>query len=264
MARGRPGSARPSWRYQLRRGLWAGLDLLFPPRCGGCNQPNERFCARCCSQVAYLPQSVCHHCGYPVEQADLCVACHTGRSLAPLQGLRSATFFEGPVQRALHRLKYQRDICLADALAQLLAQHWQALALPGEMFIPVPLSAARLRERGYNQAGLLAQSLADLTGLPCRPTALHKVRHTVSQVGLSATERQDNVAGAFVAEARWVAGRAVVVVDDVATTGSTLVACAQALHQAGAHTVWGYTASRARFFHTGATKYDTPAQIIRV
>jgi ComF family protein len=168
--------------------------------------------------------------------------------------LRSAAFFEGVLQKALHRLKYHHDQILADSLGALLARHWRATQVPGEMIVPVPLSAERLRERGYNQAALLARGLAELTNKAFRPQALQRVRHTVSQVGLSAEARRANVVGAFVADSRAVRGRAVLVIDDVCTTGSTLVACAEALRQAGATTVWGYTLGRARAFHTGSTR----------
>ncbi|MBL8056938.1 MAG: ComF family protein [Anaerolineales bacterium] len=155
-------------------------------------------------------------------------------------------FFEGPLQGALHQLKYRRDVILADTLARWLAQSWDPAALPGDLVVPVPLSAQRLRERGYNQAGLLARGFADLCGLACRPEALRKTRHTASQVGLSAEARQTNVRQAFDAQPAAVAGRAVILLDDVCTTGATLVAGAEALAAAGARSVWGFTLGRAR------------------
>lgn len=120
-----------------------------------------------------------------------------------------------------------------------------ALATEATALVPVPLSARRYRERGYNQAALLARGLADLTGAPYQSNLLRRTRYTVSQVGLNASERRDNVQGAFQA-VRQAAGRNLMLIDDVCTTGSTLEACAQALKLAGAERVTALTLGRAR------------------
>jgi ComF family protein len=137
-------------------------------------------------------------------------------------------------------------LILADTLARLLARAWDPGGVPGDLVVPVPLSAERLRQRGYNQAGLLARGFAELARLDYAPAALRKLRHTVSQVGLSAEARLANVRNAFQAPPTTVAGRAVILVDDVCTTGATLVAGAEALTAAGARSVWGFTLGRAR------------------
>lgn len=240
----RPGSVRPHWRYVARQWLWAGVDVLFPPQCAGCRRTGERFCSRCQAAVPHLPPPVCERCGYPLDPASP-HRCHLPTQSA-LAGVRSVAYFEGPLREALHRLKYQRDVILADDLAHLLRDAWLALRLPGDTVTPIPLSAQRLRERGYNQAGLLARALAELTGLRYAPEALLKVRHTQSQVELSAAQRQANVAGAFRAAAGHAAGRAFILVDDVCTTGATLLSAAEALRAAGAAQVWGLTLGRAR------------------
>jgi ComF family protein len=237
---------RRSWRYQARQVAWAGVDFLFPPRCAGCQAPGARLCAAC--QVAILPLELpqCSLCGYPLGGAPQCSACWSGqRSVAPLAGLRSWAYFEGPLRSALHQFKYKRDIILADTLGALLAVG-VAGSLPAGLVVPVPLSANRLRERGYNQAELLARAFAELCGLPLDPRAAARQRDTASQVGLSPTQRRANVHGAFAADARRVGGRTVVLVDDVCTTGATLAACAAALRAAGAAAVWGLTLARAR------------------
>jgi ComF family protein len=155
-------------------------------------------------------------------------------------------FFEGPLQHALHRLKYKRDIILADTLACLLRAGWAAYDFPGDVVIPIPLSTQRLRERGYNQAGLLARGFAELAGLTYLPRGVTRCRETRSQVGLSADQRRANVAGAFQSRPAHIAGKNIILVDDVCTTGATLAACAQALRSAGAQQVWGLTLGRAR------------------
>jgi ComF family protein len=121
----------------------------------------------------------------------------------------------------------------------------RAYALPAWTVMPVPMSPERLRERGYNQAALLARGLADLAGLPFQSAGLRRVRHTASQVGLNVEARRANVQGAFAAEGQHVAGRRFILVDDICTTGATLAACAEALDEAGAAAVWGLTLGRA-------------------
>lgn len=246
---GLSGAHRPAprWLFHLRQAAWAGIDLIFPPQCGGCGKEGQRFCARCVASLEYIVSPLCAYCGYPARHAGV-ARCGVCRALpsGDLAGLRSAALFAGPLQRALHRLKYRRDVILADSLAQLLHTAWQQQRLPRGLVVPVPLSAERQRERGYNQAGLLARGFADLAGLPYRPAAAARVRHTASQVHLSAGARQQNVAGAFAARPAGVRGQTVLLVDDVCTTGATLAACAAALRAAGAVEVWGLTLGRAR------------------
>ena len=165
--------------------------------------------------------------------------------MTPLAGMRFAGLFEGPLQKAIHHLKYRNDYILADSLAVRLPLVGPDPAAPGTLVVPVPLAAERLRERGYNQAGLLARTFAELHGLPWAPSAARRVRHTASQIGLSPAERRANVAGAFAADPLIVQGLPIILVDDVCTTGATLAACAESLVSAGATTVWGLTLARA-------------------
>jgi ComF family protein len=241
----RPVSVRRPGRFRTRQALWAGVDLLFPPQCAGCGQAGHRFCAACESRVATLSPPVCETCGHPVEQPGRCLLCLSGtRPIGPLAGLRSAAFFEGPLQSAIHSLKYKGDIILADTLALRLARVPLDTPLAGCLVVPVPLGEARLKSRGYNQAALLARGYAELCGLRCAPNAARRWRETGTQVGLSPAERQANVAGAFEGNARMAGGRTIILVDDVCTTGATLSACAAALIAAGATAVRGLTLSR--------------------
>jgi ComF family protein len=145
----------------------------------------------------------------------------------------------------MHRLKYRRDLGLGDALAAPLAEYAARLDWQAALILPVPLGDKRYRERGYNQVDLVAWPLAMRLGWYYAPHALARSRETISQVGLSAQERKRNVHDAFWADPRLVRGRSVVVMDDVATTGATLSACAQALLGAGAEKVYALTIARA-------------------
>lgn len=248
-----PVSVRRPWRHRVRQIAWAGVDLVFPPQCAGCHQPGQRFCSACRLALHPLAAPLCEACGYPTEHDAVCRICQaSAHGPVPLSGLRSAAFFEGPLQKALHQLKYKRDIILADTLAAILAQANFVPRLPPGLVVPVPLSAERQRERGYNQAALLARAFAELGGRRCVPAGAERVKHTASQVGLSAEERRVNVRAAFRGEPCVVAGQTVILVDDVCTTGATLAACGQALLAAGATAVWGVTLARARMSRAGA------------
>jgi ComF family protein len=149
------------------------------------------------------------------------------------------------LRSALHGLKYRRNLALGEALARPLAGFCRGLAWPVEVVTPVPLGQERLRERGYNQVGMIAMPLADFNRWRYAPRALARVRETRSQVGLTAEERQENMRGAFRADPRHIRARAVLLMDDVATTGATLSACAEALLAAGAAAVYALTLARA-------------------
>lgn len=158
--------------------------------------------------------------------------------------VRSLASFDGPLRNAIHRLKYDRDQPLAQALGETLANYWSVLNLPAVLVVPVPLSRERQADRGYNQAELIAEMFAGAAGLPTARGGLRRRRDTPSQVGLSAVERWENVRDAFEARAEQVAGRRIILVDDVFTTGATLEASARALLLAGVLEVYGLTVAR--------------------
>ncbi|MEN8240689.1 MAG: phosphoribosyltransferase family protein [Chloroflexota bacterium] len=114
-----------------------------------------------------------------------------------------------------------------------------------DMIVPVPLGPKRLKERGYNQAYLLAEAYANRLAIECNQHALRRIRETRTQVGLSIVQRQQNVTGAFKAESKEVSGKRVLLIDDILTTGATLNACAVALKQAGADRVFSLTLAHA-------------------
>jgi competence protein ComFC len=186
---------------------------------------------------------MCQACGLPLGKPGMCPACNTERP--PFIALRSWLVFEGPIRRALHTLKYRRNLALGDTLAQEMAGYVRALGWQVDLLIPVPLGRDRMKERGYNQVGLVGAPLAVILNWRYRPAGLERARETRSQVGLSADERKENVSGAFRADARLVGGRSVVIMDDVATTGATLAACADTLLRSGARTVYALTLARA-------------------
>lgn len=220
------------------------LNLFFPPVCSGCKQVGSLFCADCTAALSWLVEPLCEACGRPsltpVAQCDAC-------RLRPLsvQPVRAAVYYTGPVVPLIHQMKYNGFFSLAEPLAELMARAWPTWQRPVDLVIPIPLHLRRERERGYNQSALLARHLCGRFGWPLAEAGLQRVKPTQQQAGLGVAERYTNVQGAFVADAGLVAGRRILLIDDVCTTGATLTAAADALWEAGATAVSAYCATRA-------------------
>jgi ComF family protein len=163
--------------------------------------------------------------------------------------MRSWAVFDSPVQNALHAMKYRRNIGLGESFAAQMAVFVRSLGWHADILVPVPLGKNRLKERGYNQVALVARPLAYEVELAYHPDALWKARETRSQVGLTISQRRENVDGAYQADVRAVKDKSVILMDDVATTGSTIVACTAALLSAGAKEVYAITMARALSHH---------------
>lgn len=227
---------------QFGQRVWtAVVDTLFPPRCGGCRAEGRLWCDACHASLVFVQPPTCDKCGEP-NTIGLCHNCQA----QPLQieAIYSVVIFDGQIRQAVHGFKYERLSSLAEPFGRLLADYWQTRALQADWLVPVPLHAARQRERGYNQSELLARQLSQHTGVPLLPIGLRRTRVTKVQMQLNAAERKVNVAGAFQCNDTRLSGRRVVVIDDVCTTGATLDACASALLQAGAASVIGLTLAR--------------------
>ncbi len=239
------GMARRSGRlaYTVYRLMWQSLDWLFPPHCGGCGYTGQRWCMDCQANIHLLQSGVCLKCGEPLPTGNTCQRCLHQPPVN--QQLRSLAAFDGTLREAIHKLKYNRDMGLGEALSLPLIKFICELGWHFELVLPVPLSKERLRQRGYNQSSLLAYPIALFYNRPFVPNALRRVRDTPSQVGLSASQRLVNVKGAFRASEELVKSKSVLVIDDVTTTGATMQACSQAILQAGAKEVFGLTLARA-------------------
>jgi ComF family protein len=159
--------------------------------------------------------------------------------------MRSWVVFKAPIKHALHELKYKNRRWLGEALAIHLAPQIEKTGWEFDVLIPIPLSQQRRAERGYNQVEQLAQPLSWIGGWNYRPEALSRVKHTQSQVSLSAVERKSNVKGAFSADAKLVSGKTVLLMDDVITTGATVSEAASALKSSGAQKVYAFSLARA-------------------
>jgi len=221
----------------------AALELLFPSRCLGCGRSGTFLCDPCAQRLTPALPPRCARCWEPRSLAGECLSCQ----LRPpaFDALRTAFVYDGLARDLVQTLKYRGQTALAERMGRLLAQAACRSGLHADVAVPVPLSGLRKRTRGYNQAEALARTLGRALALPVEPKALVRLRHTAPQArGAGAEARRANVAGAFRAGADAVAGRSVLLVDDVATTGATLSACASALKEAGAASVWALTFAR--------------------
>ncbi len=226
------------------------FDLVLPPRCPGCGEivdGDDRFCAACFGALHFLGPPQCACCGDPlvhdIDPAALCGACLADPP--PFQRARAALAYGGPARTVVLALKHGRRLHLARLMARAMLR--ASGPFPDDaVIVPVPSHRWRLWQRGFNQAALLASQLSRQTGQTAIVDALDRVKPTASTKGMTRKQRQKNVAGAFrVARPQAVRGRAVVLVDDVMTTGATVAACAKTLLKAGARHVEVLTYARA-------------------
>jgi ComF family protein len=218
------------------------LDLVLPPLCLGCARPvsdHGALCAACWAEFHPIARPYCERLGTPFA-LDLGPGALSPKAIAdpPAFGrARAVARFDGTARRLVHRLKYSDRLDLAPAMGRWMRRAGAEVLEGADLLVPVPLHPFRLWRRRFNQAAELARAIAGAGGPPVIYDALRRTRPTRPQVGLSASERARNLQGAFAVRAEdrpRLAGRRLVLVDDVMTTGSTLDVAARVLRRAGA------------------------------
>ncbi len=245
-----PPAPRPSLAATLERlaraAGKAALDLVYPPSCLSCRAAVSApgtLCPACWNKVRFIERPYCERLGTPFAQ-DLGSGLLSPEAIAdpPAWGRAraAAVYDEGPARALIQRLKYYDRMEIARPIGRWMARAGAELLEGADLLVPVPLHRLRLASRRFNQAMALANVLSGECGVPADPVALERVKPTPPQVGLSKVQRAANMQGAFRVpdEARpRVAGRHVVLVDDVLTSGATTNAAARVLLRAGAASV---------------------------
>ncbi len=229
-------------------------DIIFPPQCINCatilqSSKEKVFCPTCREQIKYLTQSLCPVCGMaflnsPAE-SHLCGNCLENRPF--FSCARAVASYETIILDAIHKFKYGHDLSIGSALASFLTD----FSFPDFKFqtfhllIPVPMHIKKLRERGFNQSLILANTLGKKQQINVNFSLLKRRKSTLTQTGLNKKEREQNIKGAFeVSDNKNIAGKNIILIDDVYTTGATLNECAKTLMKAGAKKVAALTLAR--------------------
>jgi ComF family protein len=257
-----PTVSVPAVPARPHRWITALLDLVFPPFCPVCTarlDEARRFplCGPCWARIPRIAAPYCRVCGLPFGRlasidgpeplpgAHVCGRCR--RRPPVFSYARSAACYDEVTRAALHAFKFGGTRSLAAPLGDLIADLARTIPLVApDLLVPVPLHRRRERERGFNQSLLLARRVSRAWNVPVRGDVIDRALYTLPQTQLSGEARRSNVRTAFVARhPEHVAGRHVVLVDDVFTTGSTAAACASCLKKAGASAVGVLTVARA-------------------
>lgn len=232
-------------RALLRRSGGRLIDGLLPPLCLACRRPvadADALCVACWSDLALIERPYCERLGTPFAY-DLGPGALSAEAIAhppPFARARAVALYKGVARDLVHGLKYRDRQEMATFLARMMARAGAELLTDDAVLVPVPLYYWRLWRRRFNQSALLATGIGKASGLPVELSALKRIRATRQQVGLSQRERERNVQGAFRVDQDGrsrIAGRRVVLIDDVLTTGATAQACTRALLRGGAASV---------------------------
>ena len=218
------------------------LDFVYPPRCMICGTGGSFVCQSCEGRLPRADGRRCSKCWAPVTRG-VCAACE--ESPPDLSSLRSCYVYDGEVRRLVHAFKFKEQTSLVEDLGRMMAESLPQDDLDSDILVPVPLTGLKQRYRGYNQARMLANQIGKLSGIAVDDLLDRRGNSGPQSQAGRATERRKNVTDAFrLRKGRQVSSRSILLVDDVATTGATLNACARVLLDGGAQRVSAITLAR--------------------
>lgn len=222
-------------------GRW-GAGLIYPPSCIGCTAATgdaHGLCSSCWGQMPFIEAPYCERYGTPftVDEGERLVSPRAIADPPVFARARAVARYDGLARDLVHRLKYEDRMDLTRAMARMMVRAGRDIVADADLIVPVPLHRARLWRRRFNQAAALSKIIATMSGRPGELLALKRVKSTRQQVGLTRAQRADNLQGAFKVASQdrpLIAGRRVLLIDDVLTTGATANAASRALLRAGA------------------------------
>ncbi len=213
------------------------LELLFPPTCAGCKSWGAYLCDSCRKEVRFFDFSICPMCDHPTLDGKTHSSCRTPYGL---DGFIPIAQYVEPTSSLIKKIKYAQVKDASREAYHFLSYHWPTYAPIFDALVPIPLHPKKLRERGFNQAELLAKQISRLNTSPVITDTLIKVRETQTQASLRLKQRKKNVQQGFVClHKKHIEGKVIGLVDDVATTRTTLSLACTVLKKAGAKEVWG-------------------------
>jgi ComF family protein len=220
------------------------IEFVFPTACAACGKLGPMICSPCRSRFDAIESPICLRCGYPSTTSVVtCLSCKVEEF--NLNQSRACFQYSEPLETVIKQYKYGGLHALSEPLGNLMAQKWPNWAQLPDIIVPIPLHIRRLRSRGFNQAQLLANQVGPIVGIEVNDHILRRERRTRPQVDLKPSERKENVYRAFSAESGAVRGKRILLIDDVFTTGATLISAAGTLLEAGADSVSAYCLARA-------------------
>lgn len=238
---------KPGSLYKIYHAFWQLVDFVYPPTCCGCGNPGSLWCSDCQAKIQVISQNKCKICGSPLPSTGICTDCRN--SPPPFTGLRSWAVYTGPLREALISLKYHNNLGLGLIFSKLLAEivineNWNI-----DYIVPIPISKGHSRKRGYNQSMVIARPLSYLLDIPIENKAVIRCKETSSQVNLSRDERFTNLKYAFRTVSDTLLNKRVLIVDDITTTGATLISCSETLKDSGCSEVYCLTVAKTMTDH---------------
>ena len=224
------------------------LDLIFEKNCLTCKEKTDKantFCHKCYAGIQFISKPFCIKCAVPLPVTNLGEICHYCQERVPHYDRSFALFrYDDKTKDLIHAIKYEDKTQLVRPLSLMTARIIKRIAQDIDVIMPVPSHKKTLKVRKYNQALLIAREIAKIINKPLDWSSLCKSRHIESQIGLKKVERQKNLDGAFIYSGASLAGKTVLIVDDVMTTGATLDECAKVLKASGAKKVCNLVIAR--------------------